>query len=202
MCYNSLVYKLNLGDGNVKKATIFVVCLLLILVLTACGKDVTWNGDIENLAIVNMVFDCANLYEYVGVVDYVFVGTVEDIESIVIPDNYEQTDSTYKIHVDNNLKGELVENIICSKMGGLNKDGTMLLIVAETPQGELIADTGLPELGKQYVFLAYAQPNGSLTLSEIFDNREYNEGLLEEYMEYVNNEILFERERFVSEYSK
>lgn len=185
-----------------KKLTICFICLLLIFVLTSCSNNITWNGNIENLAIVNMTFDCSNPYEYAGIVDYIFVGTVEDIESIIISDNSDQTDSVYKIRVDNNLKGELVENIICSKMGGLKKDGTMLLIVAETPQGELIADTGLPELGKQYVFSAYAQPDGSLTLSEIFDNREYNEALLEEYTDYIDHEIQFERERFVSEYSK
>lgn len=185
-----------------KKSFTFVICFLLILGLTACEKDVTWNGDIENLARVTMVFDCTNPYEYVGIVDHVFVGTVESIESIVIPDNLERTESTYRIHVENNLKGELVENITCSKMGGLKKDGTMLLIVAETPDGEQIADTGLPEFGKQYVFLAYAQPDGSLTLSEIFDNREYDEDLLVEYLDYVENEIPFERERFNSAYSK
>lgn len=71
-------------------------------------------------------------------------------------------------------------------------DLTMLLIAAETPSGELVMDSGLPEAGKQYVFLAYAQPDGSLTLSEIFDNREYNEELLAEYQDYVENEIPFE----------
>ena len=185
-----------------KRIITCAVCLLLVLVLTACTKNVTSNGNIENLAIVNMAFDCTNPYEYAGIVDYIFVGTVEGIESIIIDDNYEHTDSIYKIHVDNNLKGELAENITCSKLGGLKKDGTMLLIVAETPNGDQIADSGLPELGKQYVFSAYAQPDGSLSLSEIFDNREYNEGLLKEYMEYIDNEIPFERDRFVSKYSK
>ena len=108
--------------------------------------------------------------------------------------------SKYSIHVDKNLKGELAEDIVCAKMGGLKSDGTMLLAAAETPAGELILDSGLPEIGKQYVFLAYAQPDGSLTLSEIFDNREYDARLLEEYADYVENEIPYDRERFVSAY--
>ena len=78
----------------------------------------------------------------------------------------------------------------------------MLLIAAETPDGNMIMDNGLPEVGKQYIFLAYSQQDGSLTLSEILDNREYSEDLLAEYMDYVDNEIPYERERFVSAYSK
>ena len=194
-----------LEGTSMKRLSTFVVCLLLIMGLTACGKDVTWNGKTESIGELLMVFDVTNPYENVGIVDYVFVGTVEEIESIIIPDRrteFEQSFSKYRIHVDNNLKGELVESVICSKMGGLKKDGTMLLAAAETPSGEFIMDTGLPELGKQYVFLAYAQPDGSLTLSEIFDNREYDEDLLAEYLDYVENEIPFERQRFRSEYSK
>jgi hypothetical protein len=42
----------------------------------------------------------------------------------------------------------------------------------------------------------------SFTLSEILDNREYNKNLLAEYLDYINNEIPFERERFVSAYIK
>lgn len=188
-----------------KRLSTFVVNLLLILGLAACGKDVTWNGETESMGELLMVFDVTNPYENAGIVDYVFVGTVEEIESIIIPDRrteYEQNFSKYRIHVDKNLKGKLVESVICSKMGGLKKDGTMILVVAETPGGEFIMDTGLPELGKQYVFSAYAQPDGSLTLSEIFDDREYDENLLAEYLDYVKNEIPFERERFRSEYSK
>ena len=188
-------------------AIILVSACVLGVIGYACSlsytqNEVTWNGNTECLGQLTMVLDFTNPYEYVGIVDYVFVGHVEDVD-VVIPDKrteFEQSFSKYQIHVDKNLKGELVENIVCSKMGGLKNDGTMLLIAAETPSGKLVMDNGLPELGKQYVFLAYGQPDGSLTLSEIFDNREFNEELLEEYVDYVENEITFERERFVSEY--
>ena len=150
-----------------------------------------------------MVLDFTNLYEYVGIVDHVFIGTVERADYSIPVDvtQYAQSFSQYQIHVDRNLKGELIENIECSKMGGLKNDRTMLLVAAETPNGKLVMDTGLPEVGKQYIFLAYTQPDGSLTLSEIFDNREYTDALLVEYLDYVDNEVAFERERFVSEYS-
>ena len=188
-----------------KKILLCIVCVAFIsaLLIVSTGDDVTWNGETECLGQLTMVLDFTNPYEYVGIVDYVFVGTVDEIEDIVLPDKrteFEQSFSTYHIRVDKNLKGELVEDIVCSKMGGLKSDGTMLLVAAETPDGKLVLDNGLPELGRQYVFMAYGQPDGSLTLSEIFDNREYNEELLEEYQEYVENEIPFDRERFVSDF--
>ena len=76
----------------------------ILFSLTSCGaKSVTWNGDTEYYAHVNMVVDETNLYEYVGAVDYVFVGTVEKIVKNVIPDEPNSSDadlSVYKIRVD------------------------------------------------------------------------------------------------------
>ncbi|MCR5294509.1 MAG: hypothetical protein K6E30_04970 [Lachnospiraceae bacterium] len=95
-----------------------------------------------------------------------------------------------------------MEEIVCSKLGGLKKDGTMLLIAAEAPDGSMILDNGLPELGKQYVFMTYGQPDGRLTLSEIFDNREFTQDLLNEYRDYVENEIPQDRDRYPSDYQK
>ena len=187
-----------------KKLLCFVVMIAVVLSLSACGKTtVEWNGETEEMANLLMVSDITNLYEYVGIVDYVFVGTVEEIEHNVIPEKIKEHNdsySEYRIIVDKNLKGDLVSEITCRKMGGFKKDGTMLLVSAEVPGGRIILDNGLPEVGRQYVFLAYAQPDGSLTLSEIFDNREYDEDILNEYMEYINHELPSDRERFASIY--
>lgn len=180
---------------------ILSVLFCILFSMASCGaKTVTWNGDTEFYAHVNMVVDETNLYEYVGVVDYVFVGTVEEIVKNVIPDEPDSSDadlSVYKIRVDENLKGELTENIECSKHGGFKKDGTMMLIFSDRSE-----DTGLPEIGNRYIFLAYTQPDGSLTLSEFFDNRQYSDELLQEYLDYCNNEVLFDRTRFVSNFDK
>lgn len=111
---------------------ILLALFCILFSLTSCGaKTVTWNGDTEYYAHVNMVVDETNLYEYVGAVDYVFVGTVEEIVKNIVPDEPGSSDadlSVYKIRVDENLKGELTENIECSKHGGFKKDGTMMLI--------------------------------------------------------------------------
>lgn len=177
------------------------VIFLILFSLTSCGaKTVAWNGDTEYYARVSMMFDETNLYEYVGAVDYVFVGTVEKVVVNVIPDEPNGSDedlSVYEIRVDKNLKGELTEIVECSKHGGFKKDGTMMLICSDNS-----ADTGLPESGNQYIFLAYAQSDGSLTLSEFFDNRQYSEDLFQEYLDYCSNEVSFDRTRFVSSYDK
>lgn len=190
---------------NMKKSFSIILMILMSLVLVSCNKSVEWNGKTEELASLLMVEDISDPYAYVGMVDYVFVGTVEEIIDGILPNKikaYEDSFSTYKIHVDQNLKGKLIEEIEVQKMGGYKKDGTMCLITAEMPDGTMIQDTGLPEEGKQYIFLAYGQPNGELHLSELFDDREYNEELLNEYIDYVENEIFNNRERFPSQYAQ
>lgn len=188
-----------------KRIIASALCILLVFSLSGCSRDVVWNGKTEAIARLSMVQDISDMRKYIGMVDYVFIGTVEEIIDDVLPSKikkHEDYYSSYKIHVDYNLKGELVDEVTVSKMGGYKKDGTMCIVSAETPTGKMINDSGLPELNKQYVFMAYAQSNGSLTLSEIFDNREYSNALLEEYLDYIDNEIVFDRERFISKYAK
>ena len=106
---------------------ILLALFCILFSLASCGaKTVTWSGDTEYYAHVNMVVDETNLYEYVGAVDYVFVGTVEEIVKNIVPDEPGSSDadlSVYKIRVDENLKGELTENIECSKHGTLKRQG-------------------------------------------------------------------------------
>ena len=188
-----------------KKAIAAILCLLLILFLSGCEKHAPWNGKTEELAELLMVEDVSDLRSYVGMVDYVFVGTVEEIVDDVLPNKgkrHEDYFSTYKIRVDKNLKGELASKIEVTKMGGYKKDGTLCLVTAEMPTGVMVPDSGLPELHKTYLFLAYAQPDGSLTLSELFDNRDYSETLLKEYEEAVEKECVYDRERFFSLYDR
>ena len=108
------------------------------------------------MANITMVSDITDLKIHVGIVDYVFVGTVEKIEHNVIPANIKQHLDLYieyKKTVEENLKGNLVSEISCRKMGGFKKDGTMLLISAEVPGGRIILDNGLSETEKNTYFL-------------------------------------------------
>ncbi len=181
-------------------------CICIFLLFTAgCTRTVQWNGEKAELAELYMVVDVTDGYAYTGMVDYVFVGTVTEVISDVLPTKakkHEDSYSTYRIHVDENLKGNLTEEVVCSKMGGLKRDGVMYLVSAETPNGKMIMDLGLPELNRQYVFMAYSQPDGSLVLSEILDDRGYTEDVKKEYEDYIEHEIRFDRERFPSDYDK
>ena len=78
---------------------------------------------------------------------------------------------------------------------GILKDGTMLLYESDNLQ-----DVGLPEVGGTYIFMAYAQPDGSLLLSEFWGNVKFSEEELNRFHNYIDNEIPYERERFSSEY--
>ena len=182
---------------NMKKLATIALFAAILSILAGCSpKTAVWNGKTEYYARVSMVINETDMYEYVGLVDYVFVVTVVNVVSNVIPnapDISVDDLSTYGIRVDKNLKGRLAERIECSKHGGLTRDGTMLLYCSDNR-----CDTGLPEPGGQYIFMAYAQSDGSLVLSEFFDNRPYDQSLLEEYTDYCSNEIPFDRERFTS----
>lgn len=182
-----------------KKKMILAIAAACLAAAGGCSpKTAEWNGETEYYAHVAMAVDETDPYACVGAADYVFAGTVTDVVSNVIPDEPDGSDadlSVYDIQVTQNIKGELVQNVTCSKHGGFKKDGTMMLLFSDNRQ-----DSGLPEEGKSYIFMAYVQPDGSLTLSEFFDNREYSEELLLEYTEYCQNEKPFERERFVSDF--
>lgn len=187
------------------KKTVTLLLIAACLSFAGCKKTVEWNGDTMVMASLYMAEDFSNYYRSVGMADNVFVGTVTEVISNVLPLNskkHEDNFSSYKIHVDKNIKGELVEEVEARKMGGFKKDGTMLVVEAEMPTGVTIVDAGQPKVGRQYIFLAYAQKDGSLILSELLDDRECSDALIEEYMEYCANEIIFDRERFVSKYAK
>lgn len=184
-----------------RKVGILLLAILLSFTLSACSKNeqvVEWNQeDVEYFKHISLSIDETNMYEYVGAVDYVFVGTVSEVKNNLIAEKGDSDISTYEIQVEKNIKGELVDEIIAKKHGGISKDGTMLLYFSDKRK-----DSGLPIEGKTYIFMAYGQNNGDLLLSEFLDDREYSEDLLEEYQDYYANEIPNNRSRFTSKYDK
>lgn len=179
--------------AKVKKVICLVLsALIMTALLTACASaPVEWNGKTVYTHVL-LGIDETNLFEYVGSVDYVFVGKVLEADHTITEENDK---STYGIYVEKNIKGQLVHDIQCSKHGGLLEDGTMLLYESDRMQ-----DTGLPEVGKTYIFMAYAQSDGSLLLSEFYGNTEYTEEQLAQFENYHQNQIVSERKRFVSKY--
>jgi len=182
-----------------KKKKIVIIVILVIAVISICivflttnNREITPNG---NLAYnhVTLVIDETNLYEYIGAVDYVFVGTVMECVENITDDDF--PDTIYSLSVNENLKGNLVETIEVKKHGGYTKNGTLILY-----ETDLIQDSGLPEVGKQYIFLAYGQPDGSLLLDVVNGNVEYSDTAKEEYQNYIANQIEIDRNRSKSQY--
>lgn len=174
--------------------------LPIILGLTACSsKTVEWNGEMESYRLI-MAYDETNLYEITGTVDYIFIGTVDSVINNVVDYNSSAkyaAYSSYKITVGENLKGELKNEVECYRHGGYLKDGTLLYPVSDNAENT----RDIPQEGKQYIFMAFGQPDGSLILEEFFGDIEYiGEEMKKDYMDYINNEIPDNRTRFVSKY--
>lgn len=171
---------------------VLVATFVFLVVLTACsGRSTQWNGKFDYTHIM-LSIDETDLYQYVGSVDYVFVGKVTQADTTITKENDE---SRYKIKVLENIKGKLADEIVCRKHGGILADGTMVLYATDRT-----SDTGIPDTGNTYIFMAYAQPDGSLLLSELYGNAEYTEEGLKEYRDYFENQKVCERKRFVSKY--
>lgn len=175
--------------------------LICILFLSACSnqKVIEWNGEMEYYHIT-MVYDETNMYETAGQVDYIFIGTVDEVLDNVVDyntSNSMDTYSRYAITVEENLKGELTKNIECYRHGGYLSDGTLLY-----PRSDRIENTrDIPQEGKTYIFMAFGQSDGELILAEFCGDIEYtDEGQKEVYMDYIENEIPKEQEGFISKY--
>ena len=74
-------------------------------------------------------------------------------------------------------------------------DGTLVLM-----EGETMKDDGLPEKGKNYIFVGTAQPDGSIFLESIYAKTEYNDDNYQRFIDYVANETSVDRERFISSF--
>ncbi len=162
--------------------------------LVGCSRDeIVPNGEVV-YNHVNLSMDETDLYSYVGTMDYVFFGTVEEVVENEVDSNFPYM--IYQVKVNENLKGNLVDTVEVKKQGGYNNDGT--LILNETDKSR---DNGLPEVNKQYIFMTYAQPDGSLLLAEINGNVEVTDELIKkDYQDYIKKEIKENRERFISKY--
>lgn len=181
--------------------------------------------DVSTLPIYEMrgtfVYDTSDIREAVGIVDYVFVGSIVSNDGTTYEDTVVMEDENgrpkevgtpythYTVQVNDNIKGELQTEatIAITKHGGVMQDNNGVF---------LFENDTLPEVGQTYVFLAYAQPDGSLLISGPDSNvliegtvsplSEQSMGLdaNETYKAYetaYENEIIpVQRERYISVY--
>ncbi|BBN98746.1 hypothetical protein [Sporolactobacillus terrae] len=156
------------------KSSIFLEVLLVLSVITvlgACSNKVTNQKNLKKVYVEgSFSINVDSPRATVGDADYVFVGRViqkdktsyKDTVTVETANGGAKEVSTpysnYKVSVLKNIKGNLKvdSSIPIQKFGGVNKDHTEIV---------LYEDDQLPEENKTYVFLAYAQDDGSLLIS-------------------------------------
>lgn len=217
------------------KSTI-VVIILVIAICLIIGRRLYYDNKINLLSSGNttkidlstlpvcvmkgdFIYDTDSKEEAVGMADYVFLGEVvskdgTDYEDAVMTED-ENGDAielaapytNYSVNVLENVKGELQKDstIKLKKHGGITQDKKSII---------LFDNDSLPEIGEQYLFLAYAQPDGSLLVSgpnsnvldkdvRGYSNSEADNNIITEYREAFENEVIaVDRKRFVSKYEK
>jgi predicted small secreted protein len=164
---------------------------LLVLLLSGCSAD-TANGKIEydHVAMPKET----DPYYIIGFADYVFIGsTLSDGISFTLSSGNKRLE--YDISVSECLKGSLAKVIKAVYPAYYENDGTLVLMECET-----MKDDGLPEKGKNYIFVGTAQPDGSIFLESLYAKTEYNDDNYQRFIDYVVNETSVDRERFISSF--
>ena len=210
----------------IMKKKIITIILVLGVVAGISGMIYMQKGknkNVENAAAnvsdlpvyamkADFVYDTENINESVGIVDYVFLGEVVSKDETTYEDVVPMEDAKgktveegtpythYSIRVKENIKGELEKEkeIKIVKHGGVAQDKKSVVLFDEDC---------LPKVGKQYIFLAYAQQDGSLLISgpnsNILASAKKQETVVNEYEKAVKQEkVNVDRERYTSEYDK
>jgi hypothetical protein len=157
-------------------AVILFVCVLSVFLWRFYNKplDVGTGEHLNNLPIERMagtfIVDVDNPKELVGDAYFVFVAKVISQDGYVSKHvNLQETEpgevedsglpyTNYSVNVIENMKGKLVLNttIPLQKFGGLNEAGDAYV---------LFENDELPVVGETYIFVAYAENDGSIIVS-------------------------------------
>ncbi len=161
--------------------------------------------------------DITDVYQVVGDADYVFAADVLRKEDTVYRHMVDvETDegtqqmgrpyTRYAVKVTQNIKGSLRtdEEIALYKSGGVEQDHSAIV---------LFEGDELPEAGKSYLFVAYAQPDGTLLLvgphsqaqlagsfadKMSLNARETAQHVIDVYIDACAHEKSVDRNRYVS----
>ncbi len=214
-----------------KKSVIGLTGVIIIIAVIIAGvaykrsldnNTNTSTGGAPTVAYMHGSFsiDTDNLEELAGDADYVFVAKVIETKGtqykypVTVEDESGNSETVttpytdYTVSVEDNIKGELVESeaITIQKAGGVTEDGKYTVIYE---------DDTLPEEGKNYIFFAYAQDDGSLLVSGPSSNvsiqtkdetASIKQSTLEKNAKYnevvdaVANQIETDRDRSISKY--
>lgn len=174
-----------------KQKAAIVLAATLTLGMTACNSAPQNAAELPVKQMhASFVYDTESKEESVGMVDHVFLGKV--VSNDGTSDREDSPYTNYTVQVLENIKGSLTTDtpIQIAKHGGVYKDGSSVY---------LFENDVLPEVDQTYVFLAYAQKDGSLTVSGPHSNIAADadaETVVETYQAAYTNEIIpVERER-------
>lgn len=161
------------------KKKIILAVALAILVLFGYVAGVTKKGA---EALINVVVaDLRDMQSVVDSVNCIFVGVVKDSNTLIF--DYDGK-SEFQVQVVKNIKGELPTETTVYKHGGYFINGNEVIVKADDE-----SYTPMPEVGKQYLFLAFEQESGEVIIADYYGNVDYtNNEKVSEILQYIDKE--------------
>ncbi len=160
------------------KKKVFLVVVLVVLVLIGYVAGVTKKGA---EALVDVVTDISDMQAVVDSVNCIFAGVVKESDTLIF--DYEDK-SEFQVQIVKNIKGELPTETTVYKHGGHFINGNEVVVKADDK-----SYTPMPEVGKQYLFLAFKQANGDVIISDYYGNIDYtNNEKVSEILQYIGKE--------------
>lgn len=163
-----------------KKKILLAISLIILLALLLLGyvAGVTKKGA---EALINVVVDLRDMQSVVDSVNCIFVGVVKDSNTLIF--DYDGK-SEFQVQVVKNIKGELPTETIVYKHGGHFINGNEVIVKADDE-----SYTPMPEVGKQYLFLAFEQESGEVIIADYYGNVDYtNNEKVSEILQYIDKE--------------
>lgn len=159
------------------KKKILLAIALVVLVLIGYVAGVT-KKDTE--ALVDVATDISDMQSVVDSVNCIFVGVVKDNNTLIF--DYDGK-SEFKVQVVKIIKGELPTEITVYKYGGHFINGNEVIVKVDDE-----SYTPMPEVGKQYLFLAFEQESGEVIIADYYGNIDYtNNEKVSEILQYTNS---------------
>lgn len=159
------------------KKKILLAIALVVLVLIGYVAGVTKKGA---EALVDVATDISDMQSVVGSVNCIFVGVVKESDTLIF--DYDGK-SEFKVQVVKNIKGELPTETTVYKHGGYFINGNEVIVKADDE-----SYTPMPEVGKQYLFLAFEQESGEVIIADYYGNIDYtNNEKVSEILQYIDS---------------
>ena len=161
------------------KKKIILAVVLVALVLFGYVAGVTKKGA---EALINVaIADISDMQSVIDSVNCIFVGVVKESNTLIF--DYDGK-SEFQVQVVENIKGEVPPETTFYKHGGHFINGNEVIVKADDE-----SYTPMPEVGKQYLFLAFKQENGDVIISDYYGNIDYtNYEKVSEILQYIDKE--------------